>query len=294
MEPTPGSPRLCRNCSQPLTGRYCAACGQEDVVDLPFGRVLRAFGGDLFDLDSRAWVTLKLLLARPGFLSAEYLIGRRQQYIVPLRLYLVSSVLFFAAVATAQVRVVHFSDTGTASTTEAVGADSAVVGAPSPQAEVGSDDSTGRSLWAALAAAGEEPDRLNQQFIRALAWVMFVLIPVFALLLKGLHGKRELLYVHHLVFALHFHAFGFLTQAISFGVIRFASDPLSAGAALIFGSSHAAAAAYLCLAARRFYGDGPARTAGKLAALAFGYLMALAVGMLATLAVVLLLFFRQP
>jgi hypothetical protein len=295
MSRTPaGPPRLCRNCSEPLTGRFCAACGQEDAADLPFGRALRDLAGDLLDLDSRFWLTLKLLVARPGFLSAEYLAGRRARYIAPMRLYLVSSVVFFTAVATAQVEIVHVSGTDPASVSEGVRADSTALAEPSPQAGVPEGGSLRSVLGAAVAAAAAEPGRLNQQFIRALAWVMFVLIPVFALLLKGWFGSRDLLYVHHLVFAFHFHAFGFLTQAIGFAAVRFVPDPPSPGAVLILGSSQVANALYLWLATRRFYGESRARTLGKMAIVGFGYLLAIAAGMVATLAVILLLFFRQP
>jgi len=292
MSSTPaGPPRLCRNCSVPLTGRFCAACGQEDAADLPFGRAIRDLAGDLLDLDSRLWLTLKLLVARPGFLGAEYLAGRRARYIAPMRLYLVSSVVFFAAVATAQVELVQVSGTDQASVSEGARADSAGLAEPSPRAGVSGGGSLRSVLSAAVVAAGAEPDRLNQQFIRALAWVMFVLIPVFALLLKGLFQSRELLYVHHLVFALHFHAFAFLTQAISFATVRFVPDPPSPGAVLILGSSQVANALYLWLATRRFYGESRARTLGKMVAVGFGYLLAIAAGMMVTLGVVLLLFF---
>jgi uncharacterized protein DUF3667 len=41
------------------------------------------------------WVTLRLLLFRPGALTAEYFLGRRARYLAPLRLYLTSTLLFF-------------------------------------------------------------------------------------------------------------------------------------------------------------------------------------------------------
>ena len=39
--------------------------------------------------------TLWLLLARPGMLVTEYIAGRRQRYVGPLKLYLTFSVIFF-------------------------------------------------------------------------------------------------------------------------------------------------------------------------------------------------------
>jgi hypothetical protein len=40
--------------------------------------------------------TLALLALQPGKLTVEYLAGRRQRYIIPLRLCLTASFLFFA------------------------------------------------------------------------------------------------------------------------------------------------------------------------------------------------------
>jgi hypothetical protein len=44
----------------------------------------------------KLWRTLALLALQLGKLTVEYLAGRRQRYIIPLRLYLTASVLFFA------------------------------------------------------------------------------------------------------------------------------------------------------------------------------------------------------
>src|SRR5262245_51891783 len=45
--------------------------------------------------DSRLWRTIRPLLLRPGFLTREFLRGRRARYLPPFRLYIVASVLFF-------------------------------------------------------------------------------------------------------------------------------------------------------------------------------------------------------
>lgn len=50
---------------------------------------------DLFHADHRVWRTLKPLLLQPGFLTKEYLLGRRTRYTPPFRLYIVLSLIFF-------------------------------------------------------------------------------------------------------------------------------------------------------------------------------------------------------
>jgi hypothetical protein len=90
--------RACRNCNAPVTGEFCATCGQETSLKLPTARVfLREATGRYFSLDGRMWRTLAALLFRPGFLTREYFAGRRRRYIRPARLFLVLSLALFAA-----------------------------------------------------------------------------------------------------------------------------------------------------------------------------------------------------
>ena len=58
---------------------------------------MREAGGRYVALDGRLWKTLGALLFRPGFLTREYFAGRRRRYIRPARLFLVASLLMFAA-----------------------------------------------------------------------------------------------------------------------------------------------------------------------------------------------------
>jgi hypothetical protein len=90
---------VCANCHAPLSGAYCAACGQRNE---PHIHTVAHFAGEAFEsishADSRLWRTLWYLITRPGFLSREFFEGRRVQYLPPFRLYLVISVLFFVVV----------------------------------------------------------------------------------------------------------------------------------------------------------------------------------------------------
>jgi Protein of unknown function (DUF3667)/Domain of unknown function (DUF4286) len=86
----------CLNCKNPLSGQYCATCGQRArsrLISL-WELVSDAFG-DLFELDSRLWRTLIPLFARPGVLTRDYLEGRRVRFMPPFRTYLVLSIIFF-------------------------------------------------------------------------------------------------------------------------------------------------------------------------------------------------------
>lgn len=90
----------CLNCGAPLTGKYCAACGQRDDPHVHhIGHFLHEAFEGLTHADSRLWRTLWPLLARPGFLTREFFAGRRQRYLPPFRLYIVVSLLFFIMLA---------------------------------------------------------------------------------------------------------------------------------------------------------------------------------------------------
>lgn len=91
----------CANCRAPLTGRYCAACGQKRFVeaDRRFGHLLRQFLAAATDLDGRLWGSLRALLFQPGRLSRDYLDGRRARWMSPIGLFLLINVFFFLFVS---------------------------------------------------------------------------------------------------------------------------------------------------------------------------------------------------
>lgn len=91
------SPARCPNCETELRGRYCHVCGQEDVPPAAMGmrRLLREAGQELSSWQSETGLTMRTLLFKPGRLTADYLAGKRQRYVEPIRLYLVVSAIFF-------------------------------------------------------------------------------------------------------------------------------------------------------------------------------------------------------
>jgi hypothetical protein len=99
---TPASaPHACRNCAHAIAPAdlFCAHCGQETKVALPTARqFMREAAGRYVALDGRLWRTLHALLVKPGFLTREYFAGRRRRYVRPGRLFLVTSIVAFAAI----------------------------------------------------------------------------------------------------------------------------------------------------------------------------------------------------
>jgi hypothetical protein len=87
---------VCENCHQPLNGPFCGQCGQQAESTLKyFWLVIMHLLDDILSFDSRAARTILPLVTRPGFLTNEYIAGRRVHYVPPLRLYLFISIVFF-------------------------------------------------------------------------------------------------------------------------------------------------------------------------------------------------------
>ncbi|MDE0856488.1 MAG: DUF3667 domain-containing protein [Nevskia sp.] len=291
--------RVCMNCGAPLGGAYCAACGQEARIETPtVGEFVREFVQDQMALEGKLWRTLKLLLTRPGALTLDYIAGKRQCYIRPLRLYLALSVLFFGVTGL----VGHpdwlqpgpgeddkpLIDAGPKAATPAdtqatppTSADQHSGGAakeqPKGDAAKRLDDKedvmrelmTGYPLLDSRIrkyfsqTQKQAGAQLAQAVYNDAPVAMFFLLPLFAGLLQLVYLRHHLRYGVHLLSALHFHAFVFLDlllQQIPWPwIIRV---PLKLAIPL-----------YLVLALRRVYGGRLWTTALAVAALLLVYML---------------------
>jgi len=80
----------CLNCSAPIHGPFCARCGQQ-AVDLKAStwHVVREALGDAIGVDGRVLRTGRAILS-PGYLTREFLRGRRTPFLSPLKLFLLA------------------------------------------------------------------------------------------------------------------------------------------------------------------------------------------------------------
>jgi len=207
----------CHNCGAAVDYHYCAVCGQETRLHVPSaGEFIHEFVGHYVALEGRLWTTLYSLLKRPGFLTAEYIAGRRKRYVEPLRVYLTFSIVFFAllkvigpplapegppaAGATAQhaaeVRKESLSVIQLDSDSDAV--------------RIGSLPKIGPKLKAFVERpANDQFKALAAGFFAYVPYAMFLLMPLFALYLKLLYLGSGRRYGEHLLFALHTNGFAF-------------------------------------------------------------------------------------
>lgn len=281
QEPTPDGPS-CRNCGQPAPNAFCPFCGQSTRdINLPLKEVIGVWLGAIVAFDSRLFRTLQLLIRRPGALTVEFVQGRRRSAVHPLKLFLSFSLLLFVGLGWSGYSIVNLSDddttTAAAPITFNTTSGETTPADPVRSAEGPPESKTPRWLSTLANLYLNDPKHFNSVFINRLAKAVFILVPVFALLLKGLYRQR--LYVDHLVFSLHQHSFAFLAILVELAVnllIRGADEPGTGFAALVV-------AVYTFLALRRCYSQSRLLTSGKMLLLFFGYLIALIMTMIATL-----------
>jgi len=179
----------CANCGTPLGGTYCSACGQKAVShDVSLHDLSHEALHELAHVDGKIVQTLKLLITKPGFLTTEFLAGRRARYISPVRLYLTCSLIFFALAAVAPVDERPFFRI-------------------TPGGRSGFSFASEEQLREATVEA-------NRAIIHGLPRVMFVLMPVFAFGTWLLYRKARRFYAAHLYYSIHFHAFAFLALTL--------------------------------------------------------------------------------
>jgi len=86
----------CLNCGETVEDRFCSHCGQENLeLKDTATHLMLHYVQDLFHYDGKLWHTLKSLVTRPGLVAKEYMEGKRQVHLEPIRFYVFASTVFF-------------------------------------------------------------------------------------------------------------------------------------------------------------------------------------------------------
>jgi hypothetical protein len=315
----------CLNCGKVLepADNYCPNCGQEnDNKRQKIGKILAELVQKFLHIDSKIAHSLPALLFKPGYLSTEYLKGKRQKHLDPVKMFITIIILFFL-LSHLDKSVTHsypgglrytakFSEvedsilkqkpvtfkvgnTGEMhnigdtlrKTNETVILDIGNYEKVRQQVKAGRKETLSvidslhvpntfwnRMYYSQLIKFAEmDYDDFTEFLSSKYPWIIFSLIPVFALILKLLYFRRKLYYVDHLIFAFHLHSFLFLAGCIHLLVNFFTNYDLDTWFLLLY-------ALYAFLAIKNFYRQSWGKTILKSIMLTFIYAFASLLGYL--------------
>jgi hypothetical protein len=233
----------CLNCSATLVGPYCAQCGQHAHESARSLHVLFHDAWHLIThLDGRVWNTLVPLLIRPGRLTREYFADHRARYVPPFRLYFIISVAFFglASLTTglsklgsihtgpltaedrADIQKELQDSSAPAVITQAVDAFTAQTQSRNLQLDAQLCSHLGIGVpWLDLRLqatckrqAEDQGKSMMHAFGGMVPKMMFVFLPLMALVMLALYHFPPRYYVEHLVFLLHLQSNLFLAMIL--------------------------------------------------------------------------------
>lgn len=284
----------CLNCGTPLTGNYCIECGQAaQLKPLSVWSLFRELVEDIWDVDSKAWRSLIPLMLRPGYLTNQYLAGRRARYVAPLRLYLTASVLFFiiAAFTNNSIRVSWGGVDIEGETIEATGdpdAASVVIEGEEGCETILADNQAewvekwrDRAVEACEKVIADSGQSLERAAVDNIPIMMVIFIPVLALAMKLLYPFSKRYYVEHLIFYLHYHASGFFLGILIILVyeIGAAAGWTQEGWRAVAMPASTWLVIYLLIAMKKVYRQGYFATFFKFCLLFLVYVVGLAVSL---------------
>lgn len=241
----------CRNCHYTLaTPRpaYCGHCGQETDLHPPSVReMFTEYLGHYIAFDGPLWRTLWALVCLPGHLTNAYFHGARRRYVLPLRVYLSASFVFFVGwallpldptLSVDQEAIASFepgrpvrlrvspdmTPAEAAARAEALsrGASAVEAGTIKPPAEpcllTHAERCGGAERWLSRVIAKAQSMTFGQWKARGRAlapYAMLAMQPVFAALLLATFAGRGRRYAEHFVFSLHSHSLWFLALLLA-------------------------------------------------------------------------------
>jgi hypothetical protein len=238
----------CPSCGIELQGKFCHRCGEKRILEheLAFRHFAAHALHELTHLDAKVFATVRYLFTRPGFLTAEFLAGRRARYMKPLNLFLLAVALMFLADSIHPLSLYNmkwFSQT----------------------------DKNGQldAAWTKLAQKKHQPkelliERIQERIHGLITAAQFVNVFAMAAFLWLFYRKRY--FVEHLVMAFHFLAFIYLCTALTWPVDSFIG--ITSKWSLIYALvKFALFLAYLFAGLRRVYQQKPSLTLVKALAI---------------------------
>jgi hypothetical protein len=291
----------CPNCHKVFADEqfnFCPYCGQENHTHkLPVKHFVMELVESFTHFDTKVIATFKDLILQPGLVIKNFNDNKRTRYVPPIRIYAFMSFAFFlffnfmvsGEVEGISVKVKTTPNKAPASSVNIFGTNTKMDTLTSrefadrPYLTNELIDSTFRSKniptnWlntriihttVKLNKGELAVTDLFEKFIKYITYSIFILMPIFALLLMLFYRKRDYYYSEFLVFSIYFHtllfgAFGFLMLVIGFLPLDYKLKYV--GVILFFGMT-----VYLGLALKRVFADSTPKTVFKTVLLSAVY-----------------------
>ncbi|MVM28521.1 DUF3667 domain-containing protein [Spirosoma sp. HMF4905] len=182
----------CQTCGHHNQEKFCPNCGEKrfDPHSLTLSHVAEEIVESFTHADHTLLRTLNTLLFKPGYLSVEYVAGRRVRYMKPLGLFLVINLVFFLLVTYNAFNqplssFLNYDNYTAFGTKEAV---------------AHKLKESGQTLAAYQIVFDASMKASSKSYL-------IVLIPVYALIFSLLMWSAHRTFIEHLVFAAHFLSF---------------------------------------------------------------------------------------
>lgn len=229
--------KTCLNCGHTVEERYCTHCGQENLEPTEsIGHIVGHFFADITHFDSKFFITVKDLFVRPGFLTREYVAGRRMSYLNPIRMYIFISAIFFLAMFAGKKEheqpasppdfakekakdeslslkmgdgnvIIDMAEYKYNTVREF---DSVQATLPDSAKEKGTMHWILRHNVREKEKRGTSKIHIEVDISHDIPKLMFILLPLFALYVGWFYSRKKYYYVNHAIFSVHYHSFIFL------------------------------------------------------------------------------------
>jgi hypothetical protein len=251
--------RECPNCGAALVGDFCHGCGEKrpEARDLSVRHFFDEAAQELMSVEhSKLFHTVWALLFRPGFLTNEWVAGRRKRYLKPLNLCL--GILALSLFAYSVYKPVSMFDIE-----KFIRQDK--------RAET-------MQLFDRLAArkhmqTGELFERLGERWQRYMSLSPLLFVGGFALVLQLAFLLSRRYFVEHLVFAMHFVSFSTLVLVLLWPVYFLIGIKQGGVNYVVTVFKWLLDIVYMYFAVRAVYKLGTARTLVASVLLTLGYFL---------------------
>ena len=265
----------CTNCGSPWQGRYCSECGQKrrDPRDFSLKQFFITLIQEFTFFDSKLIRSVRLLVAKPGFLTTEFFASRDKRYMKPLQLFVTVNILYFLLL---QV-VFHFNTFNSPLSVQHDNLPYSSLIRPMIDSDIVRHHVTFQGYEA----------KYNSITDNEAKTLVILMIPFFSVLLSLLYVRHKHYHGEHVVFTLHFYAFFMLLCSFGVGIMGVATEILAALMKIRLTASDydniltfipaICCAVYLYFALRRVYHDSWAKAVLRSSALTFSLIYILTV-----------------